>query len=221
MALGLIGTKRGMSRLFTADGRSVPVTLVEITPHRVVALKTAERDGYRACQVTWGQKRASRLNRSEAGLFAKVHVEPGEGLYEFRLNEGESEELQVGAEFDEDMFADIDRVDVRGLTIGKGFAGVVKRHNFHMQDASHGNSLSHRAPGSIGQNQTPGRVFKGKKMAGHMGDVYRTTQNLKLVREQSMPGYLLIKGAVPGARGSRVRILPSIKSRPDKQSGGN
>ena len=220
MALGLIGTKRGMSRLFTADGRSTPVTLVEISPHRVVAIKTAKGDGYRACQVTWGHKRASRLNRSETGLFAKAHVEPGEGLYEFRLNEGEGEEIQIGSEFDEGMLDGVGRVDVRGLTIGKGFAGVIKRHNFHMQDASHGNSLSHRAPGSIGQNQTPGRVFKGKKMAGHMGDVYRTIQNLKLVREQSMPGYLIIKGAVPGARGSRVRILPSIKGRDNKQSGG-
>ncbi len=212
MAIGIVGRKRGMTRVFTDDGASVPVTVIEAAPNSVTQLRTAESDGYRALQVTTGSKRASLVNKPLAGLYAKTGVPAGDGLWEFRLAEGEGEEFEVGSQIKVDIFAAGQMVDVVGTTIGKGFAGVVKRHNFRTQDATHGNSLSHRAPGSIGQNQTPGRVFKGKKMAGHMGNKRRTAQNLEVVRVDSERGLLLIKGAVPGAKGGRVIVRPSVKA---------
>jgi len=213
MAIGIVGQKRGMMRVFTDDGASVPVTVIEATPNSVTQLRTQEQDGYRALQVTVGSRRASLVNKPQAGLFAKTGVPAGEGLWEFRLADGEGEDFEVGGQIKVDIFAAGEKVDVIGTSIGKGFAGVVKRHHFHMQDATHGNSLSHRAPGSIGQNQTPGRVFKGKKMAGHMGNVRRTAQGLEVVRVDVERGLLLIKGAVPGARGGRVIVRPSTKAR--------
>ncbi|RLA36337.1 MAG: 50S ribosomal protein L3 [Gammaproteobacteria bacterium] len=213
MAIGIVGQKRGMMRVFTDDGASVPVTVIEATPNSVTQLRTQEQDGYRALQVTVGSRRASLVNKPQAGLFAKTGVPAGEGLWEFRLADGEGEDFEVGGQIKVDIFAAGEKVDVIGTSIGKGFAGVVKRHHFHMQDATHGNSLSHRAPGSIGQNQTPGRVFKGKKMAGHMGNVRRTSQGLEVVRVDVERGLLLIKGAVPGARGGRVIVRPSTKAR--------
>jgi large subunit ribosomal protein L3 len=213
MAIGIVGRKRGMTRVFTDDGASVPVTVIEAAPNSVTLLRSEERDGYRALQVTTGSRRASLVNKPQAGLYAKTGVAAGEGLWEFRLADGEGEELEVGSQIKVDIFADGDMVDVSGTTIGKGFAGTVKRHNFSMQDATHGNSLSHRAPGSIGQNQTPGRVFKGKKMSGQMGNVRRTAQGLEVVRVDAERGLLLIKGAVPGAKGGRVVVRPSTKAR--------
>jgi large subunit ribosomal protein L3 len=213
MTIGIVGRKRGMTRVFTDDGASVPVTVIEAAPNSVTQLRTQEHDGYRALQVTVGTRRASLVNKPQAGLYAKTGVTAGEGLWEFRLADGEGEEFEIGSQIKVDRFAAGEKVDVTGTTIGKGFAGVVKRYHFRMQDATHGNSLSHRAPGSIGQNQTPGRVFKGKKMAGHMGNVRRTAQNLEVVRVDAERGLLLIKGAVPGARGSRVIVRPSTKAR--------
>jgi large subunit ribosomal protein L3 len=213
MTMGLVGRKCGMTRVFTDDGASVPVTVIEAAPNSVTQLRTQERDGYRALQVTVGTRRASLVSKPQAGLYAKTGVPAGEGLWEFRLADGEGEEFEIGSQIKVDRFAAGEKVDVTGTTIGKGFAGVVKRYHFRMQDATHGNSLSHRAPGSIGQNQTPGRVFKGKKMAGHMGDKRRTAQNLEVVRVDAERGLLLIKGAVPGARGSRVIVRPSTKAR--------
>jgi large subunit ribosomal protein L3 len=213
MTIGIVGRKRGMTRVFTDDGASVPVTVIEAAPNSVTQLRTQEHDGYRALQVTVGTRRASLVNKPQAGLYAKTGVPAGEGLWEFRLADGEGEEFEIGSQIKVDRFAAGEKVDVTGTTIGKGFAGVVKRYHFRMQDATHGNSLSHRAPGSIGQNQTPGRVFKGKKMAGHMGDKRRTAQNLEVVRVDAERGLLLIKGAVPGARGSRVIVRPSTKAR--------
>jgi large subunit ribosomal protein L3 len=213
MTIGIVGRKRGMTRVFTDDGASVPVTVIEAAPNSVTQLRTQERDGYRALQVTVGTRRASLVSKPQAGLYAKTGVPAGEGLWEFRLADGEGEEFEIGSQIKVDRFAAGEKVDVTGTTIGKGFAGVVKRYHFRMQDATHGNSLSHRAPGSIGQNQTPGRVFKGKKMAGHMGDKRRTAQNLEVVRVDAERGLLLIKGAVPGARGSRVIVRPSTKAR--------
>jgi large subunit ribosomal protein L3 len=211
MTIGVIGQKRGMTRVFTEDGKSIPVTVIEVAPNRVTQVKTEDTDGYRAIQVTRGSKRASLVNKALAGHFAKTGVESGDGLFEFRLDGDEGNELETGSEIKVDIFADGQIVDVTGVSKGKGFAGVVKRHNFSMQDATHGNSLSHRAPGSIGQCQTPGRVFKGKKMAGQMGDVRCTTQNLEVVRVDSDRNLLLIKGAVPGSTGGRVVILPAVK----------
>ncbi len=213
MAIGIVGRKRGMTRVFTDDGASVPVTVIEAAPNSVTQLRTAEVDGYRALQVTTGSKRASLVSKPLAGLYAKTGVPAGEGLWEFRLADGEGEEFEVGSQIKVDIFAAGEKVDVVGTTIGKGFAGVVKRHNFSTQDATHGNSLSHRAPGSIGQNQTPGRVFKGKRMAGHMGNKQRTAQGLEVVRVDAERGLLLIKGAVPGAKGGRVIVRPSVKAR--------
>jgi large subunit ribosomal protein L3 len=212
MKIGLIGRKRGMTRVFTDEGDSVPVTVIEVDPNRITRVKSEEVDGYRSIQVTFGQRRASLLNRPEAGHFAKVGVEAGEGLWELRLSAGEGEGLETGAELKVDMFEAGERVDVTGTSKGKGFAGTVKRHNFRMQDATHGNSVSHRAPGSIGQNQSPGRVFKGKRMAGHMGDERVTTQNLEIVRVDAERNLLLIKGAVPGAPGGTVMVRPAVKS---------
>ncbi|GAB4359982.1 MAG: 50S ribosomal protein L3 [Gammaproteobacteria bacterium] len=211
MTIGVIGRKRGMTRVFTEDGVSVPVTVVEVEPNRVTQVKTVESDGYRAVQVSAGSRRPSRVTKAMAGHFAKAGVEAGDTVMEFRLDEGEGEELATGAELSVNLFEAGQKVDVIGTSIGKGFAGVVKRHNFRTQDASHGNSLSHRAPGSIGQCQTPGRVFKGKKMAGHMGNVRRTVQNLEVVRVDAERNLLLIKGAVPGAKGGDVVVRPSVK----------
>ena len=211
MTIGLIGRKRGMTRVFTEQGDSIPVTVIEVSPNRVTQVKTVEIDGYRALQVTLGSKQNRLLTKPEAGHFSKAEVEAGEGLWELRLSDDEGAELEVGAELNVEQFASGQMVDVTGTSKGKGFAGVVKRHNFKMQDATHGNSLAHRAPGSIGQCQTPGRVFKGKKMAGHMGDERVTTQNLEVVRIDSERNLLLIKGAVPGAKGGQISIRPAVK----------
>lgn len=213
MTIGVVGRKAGMTRVFTDDGVSIPVTVVEVEPNRVTQVKTIESDGYRAVQVTTGSRRPSRVNKPSAGHFAKANTEAGRGLWEFRLEEGEGDDIAQGSSISVDMFTQGQRVDVTGASIGKGFAGVIKRHNFSMQDATHGNSLSHRAPGSIGQNQTPGRVFKGKRMAGHMGNVKRTVQNLEVVRVDAERSLLLIKGAVPGAKDGDVIVRASVKAR--------
>ncbi len=212
MKIGLIGRKRGMTRLFTEEGDSIPVTVIEVSPNRVTRVKTDETDGYRAVQVTAGSRRAGLLTKPEAGHFAASGVDAGEGLWELRIDGDEAAELEPGAEITVSVFEAGEKVDVTGTSKGKGFAGTVKRHNFRMQDATHGNSVSHRVPGSIGQNQTPGRVFKGKKMSGHMGDERVTTQNLEVVRVDAERNLLLIKGAVPGAPGGQVVVRPSVKA---------
>ena len=216
MTIGLIGRKRGMTRIFTEQGESIPVTVIEVSPNRITQVKTVETDGYRALQVTIGNKRTSLLNKPQVGHFSKAEVAAGEGLWELRLKgdesgQAEGADLETGAELKVEQFAAGQLVDVTGISKGKGFAGVIKRHNFAMQDATHGNSLSHRAPGSIGQCQTPGRVFKGKKMAGHMGNVRVTTQNLEVVSVDAERNLLLIKGAVPGATGGQVTVRPAVK----------
>ncbi|MBR9873030.1 50S ribosomal protein L3 [Vibrio sp. J1-1] len=208
--IGLIGRKVGMTRVFTEDGVSIPVTVVEVEANRVSQVKTLETDGYAAIQVTAGAKKANRVNKAEAGHFAKAGVEAGRGLWEFRLENGEA--FEVGAELTVELFNETKKVDVTGTSKGKGFQGAVKRWNFRTQDMTHGNSLSHRAPGSIGQCQTPGRVFKGKKMAGHMGAERVTTQNLEIVRVDAERNLLLIKGAVPGATGGNVIVKPAVKA---------
>ena len=208
--IGLIGRKIGMTRLFTEEGNSIPVTVVEVEPNRVSQVKTLETDGYNAIQVTAGNKKANRVSKPEAGHFAKSGVEAGRGLWEFRLND--EEQYEVGAELKVEIFSENQKVDVTGTSKGKGFQGGVKRWNFRTQDMTHGNSLSHRAPGSIGQCQTPGRVFKGKKMAGHMGAERVTTQNLEVVRVDAEKNLLLIKGAVPGATGGDVIVKPAVKA---------
>jgi len=211
MTIGLIGRKRGMTRVFTEQGDSVPVTVIEVSPNRITQVKTVETDGYSALQVTLGKKRSSLVTKPQAGHFGKAEVEAGEGLWELRLDDGESTDLEAGAELNVEQFEAGQMVDVTGTSKGKGFAGGVKRHNFSMQDATHGNSLSHRAPGSIGQCQTPGRVFKGKKMAGHMGDERVTTQNLEVVKIDTERNLLLIKGAVPGAKNGQVSVRLAVK----------
>ncbi len=211
MTIGIVGQKVGMSRVFTEDGVSTPVTVIEVEPNRVTQLKTIDSDGYRAVQVTTGSKKASRVSKPKAGHFAKAGVEAGRGLWEFRLDAGEGEDMAVGGEIKVDIFEAGQKVDVTGRSIGKGFAGVIKRYHFAMQDATHGNSLSHRATGSIGQNQTPGRVFKGKKMNGHMGDKQSTMQTLEVVRVDEERNLILVKGAVPGAKGGDVIITPAVK----------
>jgi len=211
MALGLVGRKVGMTRIFTEDGVSIPVTVIEATPNRIAQIKSDATDGYNALQVTAGTKKASRVNKAAAGHFAKAGVEAGRGLWEFRLNGGEGD-FEVGSELTVELFNEINKVDVTGTSKGKGFQGGVKRWNFSMQDATHGNSLSHRAPGSIGQNQSPGKVFKGKKMAGQMGNEQVTTQNLELVRVDAERNLLLVKGAVPGAIGGDVIVKPAVKA---------
>jgi large subunit ribosomal protein L3 len=213
MALGLIGRKRGMTRIYAEDGAAVPVTVVEVEPNRVTRVKSPESDGYRAVQVTTGSRHRNRITKPEAGEFSKSGVEAGRGLWEFRLGEGEGADLAPGAEVKADLFAAGQYVDVTGTSIGKGFAGTIKRHHFSMGDATHGNSLSHRSPGSIGQNQTPGKVFKGKKMSGHMGNAQRTAQGLQVVRVDVDRNLLLIKGAVPGSKGGDVLIKPTTKKR--------
>jgi large subunit ribosomal protein L3 len=213
MTIGVVGRKVGMTRVFTDEGASLPVTVIEVEPNRVAQLKTMEIDGYRAVQVTTGSRKASRVSKPAAGHYAKAGVEAGRGLWEFRLSDGEGEELEAAGEIKVDIFEAGQKVDVSGISIGKGFAGGVKRHNFRTQDATHGNSLSHRAPGSIGQCQTPGRVFKGKRMAGHMGAAKRTMQNLEVVRVDADRNLLLVKGAVPGAKGGNVLVRPAVKAR--------
>jgi len=212
MAIGLIGRKAGMTRIFTEEGQSVPVTVIEVEDNRVTQKRTAEVDGYSAVQVTVGERRASRVSKSAAGHFAKAGVEAGRGLWEFRLADGEGEELSAGDSLNVSVFEAGQKVDVTGQSKGKGFQGGVKRWNFRMQDATHGNSLSHRAPGSIGQCQTPGRVFKGKKMAGHMGAEQVTVQSLEIVRVDAERNLLLIKGAVPGSTGADVIVKPAVKA---------
>lgn len=211
MAIGIIGRKCGMTRIFTEDGASIPVTVIEAEPNRVTQVKSVDSDGYRAVQVTVGSRRANRVTKAMTGHFAKAGVEAGRTVREFRLADGEGEELAMGNELKVDLFEEGQKVDVAGVSIGKGFAGAVKRHNFRTQDATHGNSLSHRAPGSIGQNQTPGRVFKGKRMAGHMGAANTTTQNLEVVRVDVERNLILIKGAVPGSKGADVVVTPAVK----------
>ena len=213
MSIGLVGRKSGMTRVFTEEGTSIPVTVVEVQPNRVTQVKTPETDGYSAIQVTMGSRRASRVNKSMAGHFAKANTEAGSGLWEFRTEGEDLSELAAGSEIKVDQFAVGQKVDVTGTSKGKGFQGGVKRHNFTMQDATHGNSISHRAPGSIGQCQTPGKVWKGKKMAGQMGNVRNTTQSLEVVRIDTENNLLLIKGAVPGATGSNVIVSPAIKAK--------
>ncbi|MBU2895290.1 50S ribosomal protein L3 [Vibrio hepatarius] len=208
--IGLIGRKVGMTRVFTEEGVSIPVTVVEVEANRVSQVRTLETDGYAAIQVTTGAKKANRVTKPEAGHFAKAGVEAGRGLWEFRLENGE--EFEVGTELTVELFNETKKVDVTGTSKGKGFQGVIKRWNFSTQDMTHGNSLSHRAPGSIGQCQTPGRVFKGKKMAGHMGAERVTTQNLEIVRVDAERNLLLIKGAVPGSTGGNVIVKPAIKA---------
>ncbi|QFY43662.1 50S ribosomal protein L3 [Candidatus Methylospira mobilis] len=211
MAIGLVGRKCGMTRVFTDDGAAIPVSVVHVDPNRIVQVKTVESDGYRAIQVTTGNVKRSRLSRPQIGHYAKAGVEAGRGLWEFRVDDADSVEYAVGAALTVDRFEEGQYVDVAGVTIGKGFAGVVKRYNFRTQDATHGNSLSHRAPGSIGQNQTPGRVMKGKKMCGHMGNENQTTQNLRVVSVDKDKSLLLIRGAIPGHKGADVVVKPAVK----------
>jgi large subunit ribosomal protein L3 len=214
MSIGLVGRKCGMSRVFTDDGRSVPVTLIEATPNRVTQVKTVETDGYNAVQVSAGAKRAALLTKPLAGHYAKAKVEAGRGLWEFRLEAEELAKFTVGGEVKADeIFAVGQKVDVAGVSKGKGFQGTIKRHHFTMGDATHGNSLSHRAPGSIGQRQTPGRVFPGKKMAGHMGNVQRSAVNLEVVKIDNDRHLIAIKGSVPGAPGGDVVIRPAVKAK--------
>lgn len=213
MPIGLIGRKAGMTRIFSEDGVSTPVTVIEVTPNRVSQVRTAEADGYSAIQVIAGERRASRVNKPMAGHLAKAGVEAGSSMMEFRLDEGEGAELQAGSTLGIDMFEAGQKVDVQGTSKGKGFAGAIKRHNFRSQRMTHGNSLSHRAPGSIGQNQSPGRVFKGKRMAGQMGNVPRTQQNLEVLRVDAERNLILVKGAVPGATGGDLVVRHSVKQK--------
>ena len=199
-----------MTRLFTEEGESIPVSVVQILPNRVTRVLNEQSDGYSAVQVTTGDVKNSRVNKAEAGQFKKAGVEAGRGLWEFRLEE--DSDLEVGSDLSLDIFEAGQKIDVRGKSIGKGYAGVIKRYNFQMQDATHGNSLSHRAPGSIGQCQTPGRVLKGKKMSGHMGDERVTTQNLEIVKIDTDKSVVLIKGAIPGSKNSDIVITPAIKT---------
>ena len=208
MTIGIVGIKMGMTRVFTEDGVSIPVTVIEATPNRITQVKSVDTDGYTAIQVTAGTVKASRVKKPAAGQFAKASVEAGRSLWEFRTDDAA---LSVGDSLTVEAFTEGQKVDVCGKSKGKGFAGVIKRYNFQMQDATHGNSVSHRAPGSIGQCQTPGRVYKGKKMAGHMGAARVTTQTLEVVKIDQENNLLLIKGAVPGAKGGDVIVTPAVK----------
>ena len=211
MAIGLVGRKCGMTRIFTEAGESVPVTVVEALPNRVTQVKTTDKDGYRAVQVTFGTKRPQLLSKAVAGHYAKAQVQPGRELVEFRLNGTDGADLKPGSELKVDLFSEGQAVDVTGVTIGKGYAGTMKRHNFGGHNASHGVSLSHRTPGSIGQRQTPGRVFPGKRMSGHMGVVRRTMENLRVVGVDAARNLLLIRGSVPGSEGGNVIVRASVK----------
>ena len=212
-SLGIIGRKAGMSRMFTEDGKSIPVTLIEATPNRITQIKTVDTDGYSAVQVTAGIKRASLLTKPETGHLAKAKVEAGRGLWELRVENDQIGAFEVGGEIKADIFSEGQIVDVQGVSKGKGFQGTIKRHHFTMGDATHGNSLSHRSPGSIGQRQTPGRVFPGKKMSGHMGAVNRSSLNLEVVKIDSERHLIAVKGAVPGAPGGNVVIRPAVKAK--------
>jgi large subunit ribosomal protein L3 len=210
-SLGLVGRKAGMTRVFTEDGKSIPVTLIEATPNRITQIKTPEADGYSAVQVVVGTRRASLITKPVAGHLAKAKVEAGRGLWELRVEADKLGDFTVGGEIKADIFEVGQIVDVQGVTKGKGFQGTIKRWNFRMGDATHGNSLSHRAPGSLGQRQTPGRVFPGKKMSGHMGAVQQSTQNLEVVRVDAERGLIAVRGAVPGAPGGDVIVRPASK----------
>ena len=212
MAIGLVGRKVGMTRIFTDAGETVPVTVIEVLPNRVTQVKGKDKDGYRAVQVTYGTRRPSLYSKAVSGHYARASVAPGKGLVEFRLNDTDKTEVATGTEFKVDLFKEGEKVDVTGTTIGKGFAGVMKRHNFGGLPATHGVSVSHRSPGSIGQRQTPGRVFKGRRMSGHMGVVRRTTENLKVVGVDLDRNLLLVRGAVAGAEGGQVIVRASLKA---------
>ena len=211
MSLGLVGKKQGMSRFFTEEGSAFPVTVISIEPNTITQIKTVEIDGYNSIQVTTGSKKEKKVNKAINGHFNKASVPPGEGLWEFAIEEEDLEKIKIGQSISLEVLKEGQKVDVSGTSKGKGFAGTVKRWNFKMQDATHGNSLSHRAPGSIGQCQTPGRVWKGKKMSGHMGNVQKTVQSLKIVDLDIKNNVIYIKGAIPGFNGSEVKIKPSIK----------
>ncbi len=215
--LGLVGRKAGMTRVFTEAGETIPVTVIEALPNRITQVRTTETDGYRAVQVAFGERKASHLNKPLTGHYAKVKVAPGKELVEFRLNGEEGKDLAAGTELKVDLFTVGQVVDVTGTTIGKGFAGTMKRHNFGGLPATHGVSVSHRSPGSIGQRQTPGRVFLGKRMSGHMGVQRRTIENLEVVRVDAERNLLLIRGAVPGAPGGQVIVRPSVKAEAQKR----
>ena len=216
MTIGVIGRKAGMTRIFTEEGGSIPVSVIEVSSNRITQIKTEETDGYQAIQITAGTKKASRVNKPMAGHFAKAGVEAGRGLWEFRVDGDEAAELAVGGEVSVDIFEAGQKIDATGTTIGKGFQGGIKRHHFTMQDATHGNSISHRSNGSIGMCQTPGRVIKGKKMSGHMGNTQRTIQSLEVVSVDAARGLLLIKGSVPGSKGGNVIIKPAVKAKKAK-----
>lgn len=213
MTLGVVGKKCGMTTIFTDSGASTPVTVIEVLPNRITQVKTVESDGYRAVQLAYGTRRPNRVTKAMAGVYAKAGVEAGAGSCELRLKDGEGVDLAAGQTLTVEIFAAGQKVDVAGTTIGKGFAGTIKRHHFAGKDATHGNSLSHRTPGSTGQRQTPGRVFKGKKMAGHLGNVRRSAINLEVVRVDSERNLILVQGAVPGARGGTVLIRPTVKAK--------
>ena len=213
MTSGVIGRKAGMTRVFNAEGDTVPVTVIEVSPNRVSQVKTDETDGYRALQVCAGSRKPSRINKPQAGHFSKAGVEAGDSMREFRVDEGEGGDFAIGQEITVSIFEPGQKVDVRGVSKGRGFAGGIRRHHFRGQDSTHGNSLSHRAPGSIGQCQTPGRVFKGKRMAGQMGNVTRSQQNLEVVRVDIDRNLLLVKGGVPGPTGGQLMVVPSVKQK--------
>lgn len=212
MAIGVIGRKAGMTRIFTDEGAAIPVTVIRVEPNRVTQIKQPARDGYSALQLTTGSRRTNRVPKPEAGHFAKAGVEPGRGLWEVRLPDVDATELAVGSELGVAQFEAGQRVDVVGTTKGRGFQGTVRRHNFNTQDNSHGNSLAHRVPGSIGQMQDPGHVWKGKRMPGHMGNARSTAQNLEVVRVDAERGLLLVRGAVPGAKNGDLMVQPSVKA---------
>jgi len=211
MTIGVVGRKVGMTRVFTEDGASVPVTVIEVEPNSITQLKSLDTDGYKAVQVTTGSRKASRVTKPLAGHYAKAGTEAGRGLWEFRLAEDEGNDFELKGEIKVDIFEEGQKIDVQGTSQGKGFQGGIKRWHFAMQDATHGNSLAHRSNGSIGQNQTPGRVFKGKKMSGHMGARTRTGVNLEVVRVDVERNLLLVKGAVPGSKGGNVIVKPAVK----------
>lgn len=213
MTIGLVGRKSGMTRVFTGEGASIPVTVIEVIPNRVAQIKTVASDGYSALQLASGERKTSHLSKPLIGHYAKANIKAGNALNESRVEEAELDGINVGDELTVERFEAGQKVDVTGQSKGKGFAGGVKRWNFQMQDATHGNSVSHRAPGSIGQCQTPGRVFKGKKMAGHMGAAQVTTQGLEIVRVDAERNLILVKGAIPGAPGGEVLVRPTVKAR--------
>jgi large subunit ribosomal protein L3 len=220
MSLGLIGRKVGMTRIFTDEGASIPVTVLEVVPNRVTQIKTVASDGYTGLQVAYGERRASRINKALTGHYAKAGVSAGAGIKEFNVTEDVLSAYQVGGDVTVEIFSAGQLVDVTGTSIGKGFAGAIKRHNFSSNRASHGNSRSHNVPGSIGMAQDPGRVFPGKRMPGHLGDVTVTTQNLEVVRVDVERNLLLIKGAIPGSKGGDVMVRPAVKAKLQKARGG-